>query len=103
MSYPGQPESATVTFKDASGTLTDPSKIVFTLTGPGSVGSTIYRYGTDAAATRTSLGTYALAFTPTRGGDWYVTADAFDDTGRNIEATQAKVTVSNRVAPIPTP
>lgn len=100
MSIAGQPCSATVSFRDATGTLITPAEVKFTVTGPGI--QSVYRAGTDANATVSGTN-YTCTFTPTRGGTWAVDADAYDGGGKSIGAVEVRITVDPRVAPIPAP
>jgi hypothetical protein len=76
----GQPAAGTVTFMDASDALVDPFSVVLSSVSP--LGQTIaYTVGVSPQATRLSLGTFQLAFTPTAPGGWLVIGDGFDSDG----------------------
>jgi hypothetical protein len=93
----GQPATGTVTFVEADGvTLYDPAVVVLSSVSPFG-NATPYTVGTAPQATRLSLGTYALAFTPTTDGEWLVIGDGYDALNNQLGAgISAALTVSPR-------
>jgi hypothetical protein len=84
--YPeGNIVTVTSNFKNAAGTLVDPTAVILTVVTPNKV-STNYIYGTDALVTKTGTGIYAadLDTTSKRGTwiyTWWSTGTAQADSG----------------------
>lgn len=89
----GQPCRAVVTFVDPDGNVVAPARVTLTLFGPAFVG-TPQVVGEDEDAIALPGPAYALDFTPTSGGRWYVTGQAFSAEGQSVGAAQAYVDVA---------
>ncbi len=79
----GQQVRITGTFKDSSGTLTNPTSVSFSYKEGGT--TTTYVYGTDAELVRDSTGVYHVDITPAAAGriEWRLWS-----TGNLVQAEQ---------------
>ena len=69
--YAGTTPTITATFRDASGTLTDPSDATITSVNPLGI-QTAYAIG---SLTHASTGVYRVAIPFTLGGTWWIVAE----------------------------
>lgn len=81
----GDTVNVTVTIRDTSDTVTDPTTLSVKVKPPGA-SATTYVYGTDSELTKTSTGIYVLAYPATVSG-WHnvraiTTGDAGAEPGR---------------------
>jgi hypothetical protein len=68
--YPDSTKQITVDFRNSSGTLFDPTTVVFKLYSPGGV-ETTYTYGEDSECQKTATGQYVAYATLDEPGRWF--------------------------------
>lgn len=87
----GDTRTATVTFTNPTGVLTNPSSVVFLVINPtGPASQTSYVYGTAPEVTRPTTGVYVLTLTFTISGTWEIRCES---TGTVKEAASGLVVV----------
>ena len=82
-----------VQFKNAAGTFTDPTAILFKFRTPANLATT-YTYGTDSQLVKDSTGKYHVDLSMTQEGDWYY---RFEGTGALQAASEKNFKVRDSV------
>lgn len=80
----------TATFRNAAGTLTNPSTVTFYTQSPAGA-ETSYVAGTAAEATNTSTGVYQLVITPSAAGEWLIVTSS---TGNPKQTDRQRVEIA---------